>query len=69
MKNIDSDTVTIRVPRKQAGKMLHVFGVGISNLDLPRTAGEGDVAPRQELWDLYHDMYGQVMEQKRAKRD
>lgn len=64
MTNYDSDTVTIRIPSKQAGKMLHIFGVGISRLGEP----VGPVDGRQELWDLYHDMYAQVQEQKRAKR-
>lgn len=60
MKNTDSDTVIVRIPRKQAGKMLHVFGVGISRLD-------GDIGPgdgRQELWDLYYDMKAQVQDQR-----
>ena len=59
MKNTDSDTVIVRIPRKQAGKFLHQFGYGLSHMPPP----EGGDTIRGEMWDLYYDMQAQIQDQ------
>ena len=60
MTNTDDDMVIVRIPRKQVGKMLHQFGVGLSRMDPPE---EGNTI-RDEIWDLYYDMQEQVGRQR-----